>query len=102
MTLDAGRFCRPITFMKEPEGHQRRSAVHQRTITNATKIERHENLTNDVTLIKYKSAPGCYLYFGSVRGCFHVDLDFDKVRDVWPQEEIELPIRRVARVEFSN
>jgi hypothetical protein len=89
--------------MKEPKGHQEKSAVHNRAIKAGMSIKRCQNLANETaTLIEYNSSSGCYIYFASILGCFYIDMDFDKIVNIWPEPEAELPIRRVSVISSGN
>ena len=87
--------------MKRERGHERKSAVHSRALAAGARMKRHQNLDAETTLIEYDNAGGCYLYFASVPGSYHVSLQFDEVVKLWPDENIPLPIQRVPRVVLS-
>ena len=87
--------------MRKRKGPERRSAVHQRAIIAGATITRHETLDPDTTVIEYGNTAGCYAYFASKRGSYHIALPFDEVVKLWHHKDVELPIKRVPEIKLG-
>ena len=87
-------------MVNNPKGHNRKSAVHERAMAHGAHVERYKELDAETTLIEYGNSKGCYAYFKSIPGSYHIQLDFDAMTELWPKEEAELPIKRVSKVSF--
>lgn len=73
-------------------------AVHNRALAGGVEVSCKTILDADTTIIEYRGARGCYIYFAAIRGSYRILLSIEEVLKIWPVEEMPMPMSRVSLV----